>query len=195
MIHRDLFFPTTIYIKELGTHALNQYLEKKILDSSQKYNGMIRTNINSWHSKDDMFNMPEYKQITELLFSMQNNIFELEGLEPSPVIGSMWANVNPKGGQNSAHIHPNSLWSGVYYVKTPPNCGRLQVNDPRAIAAMVRPHYIKPQQPYQWREVNYEPVEGRCIMFPSWLEHRVEENKSNDVRISISFNFLQKRFL
>jgi ectoine hydroxylase-related dioxygenase (phytanoyl-CoA dioxygenase family) len=32
------------------------------------------------------------------------------------------------------------------------------------------------------------------IMFPAWLWHCVEENKSNDVRISVSFNFVQEGF-
>ena len=32
-------------------------------------------------------------------------------------LGNMWANVNPPGGYNRAHIHPNCTWSGVYYVK------------------------------------------------------------------------------
>jgi len=193
-MHRDLLFPTTIYIADIGNPNLNQDLENKIINWSNTDPGMRRTNINSWHSKDDMFHMPEYKDITNLLFQMQNQIYQEEGLEPEPILGSMWANVNPKGGFNASHIHPNSLWSGVYYVKTPPNCGRLQVNDPRAVAAMIRPHYIKEQKPHQWREVNYEPIAGRCIMFPSWLEHRVEPNQSDDIRISISFNFLQKRF-
>jgi len=193
-MHRDLFFPTAIYIADIGSEDLNKYLEKHIIDWSQKDTGMQRTNVNSWHSKDDMFHMPEYKQILDLLFQMQNQIYQEEGLEPEPVIGSMWANINPKGGFNTSHIHPNCLWSGVYYVKTPPNCGRLQIIDPRAIAAMIRPHYIKEQKPYQWRQIGYEPIAGRCIMFPSWLEHRVESNQSDDYRISISFNFIQKRF-
>jgi len=29
-------------------------------------------------------------------------------------------------------------------------------------------------------------------MFPAWLMHCVDPNKSNDIRISVSFNFLQK---
>ena len=41
---------------------------------------------------------------------------------------------------------------------------------------------------------SYEPLEGRIIMFPSWLWHCVEPNESNDIRISVSFNFLQKGF-
>ena len=43
-----------------------------------------------------------------------------------------------------------------------------------------------------WREVHYEPIAGRCIMFPSWLWHEVKPNESNDIRISVSFNFLQR---
>jgi hypothetical protein len=30
-------------------------------------------------------------------------------------------------------------------------------------------------------------------MFPFWLNHLVESNQSNDIRISVSFNFLQDR--
>jgi len=45
-----------------------------------------------------------------------------------------------------------------------------------------------------WRELFLEPQEGRLLMFPAWLWHRVEINKSEYLRISISFNFLQKGF-
>ena len=44
-----------------------------------------------------------------------------------------------------------------------------------------------------FRETHYEPIAGRCIMFPSWLMHCVDPNESNDIRISVSFNFLQKK--
>ena len=44
---------------------------------------------------------------------------------------------------------------------------------------------------YLWREVHFEPIAGRLIMFPSWLNHCVDPNQSNDIRISVSFNFLQ----
>ena len=45
-----------------------------------------------------------------------------------------------------------------------------------------------------YRDVNIEPIEGRMIMFPSWLWHSVEQNESNDIRISVSFNFVQDGF-
>ena len=43
-----------------------------------------------------------------------------------------------------------------------------------------------------YRETNCEPIAGRLIMFPSWVTHCVDPNDSDDLRISVSFNFLQK---
>jgi hypothetical protein len=107
----------------------------------------------------------------------------------------MWANINPPGGYNRTHIHPNSLWSGVYYVKTPKNCGHLKLEDPRSVALMTRPRQVPGEQPQRlWREVHYEPVCRKIIMFPAWLNHCVDPNQSNEIRISVSFNFMQKCF-
>jgi len=46
-----------------------------------------------------------------------------------------------------------------------------------------------------WREKSYEPIAGRLIMFPAWLTHCVDPNQSDDTRISVSFNFLQKSLI
>ena len=43
-----------------------------------------------------------------------------------------------------------------------------------------------------WREVHLKP-EGR-IIFPFYLWHSVAPNQSNDIRISVSFNFIQHGF-
>ena len=69
----------------------------------------------------------------------------------------------------------------------------LRIDDPRSVAAMSRPRMKKGAPPSRlWREHSYEPIPGKLIMFPSWLVHSVDSNESNDIRISISFNFLQK---
>ena len=39
-------------------------------------------------------------------------------------------------------------------------------------------------------EVRMAPEEGRMYVFPGWLEHGVEENKSDKDRVSIAFNVL-----
>jgi uncharacterized protein (TIGR02466 family) len=140
-----------------------------------------------------MAELPQFKKLVDMLYACQKTIYEQEHLDSEPVLGNMWANINPPGGMNRAHQHPNSLWSGVYYIKAPKNSGHLKIDDPRASAAMSRPKQKEgPVPPRLFRETHYEPIAGRCIMFPSWLMHCVDPNQSNDIRISVSFNFLQK---
>lgn len=193
MIFREEHFPTPIYISDLKNQNLNDDLEKNILAWANKDKGITRTNINGWHSTPDMYEKEEYKELVNLLYRAQMTIYQQEHLDSEAVLGGMWANINPPGGMNRAHVHPNSLWSGVYYVKASKNSGMLRIDDPRSVSAMSRPRMKEGVPPSRlWRELSYEPVPGKLIMFPSWLSHSVDPNESNDIRISVSFNFLQK---
>jgi len=190
---RELHFPTPVYIADIKHPTLNQELERDIMDWYKKDKGITRTNIQGWHSTTNMNDLPQFKKLVDMLYACQKTIYEQEHYESEPFLGNMWANINPPGGMNRAHQHPNSLWSGVYYVKAPKNCGHLKIDDPRASAAMWRPRQKDEEKPPRlYRETEYEPIVGRCIMFPSWLMHCVDPNNSNDIRISVSFNFLQK---
>ena len=192
-MYRDLLFPTPIYIANIEHPTLNQELERDIVAWSKQDKGITRTNVKGWHSPTNMAELPQFKKLVDMLYACQKTIYEQEHLDSEPVLGNMWANINPPGGMNRAHQHPNSLWSGVYYIKAPKNSGHLKIDDPRSSAAMVRPNQKKGPVPARlFRETHYEPIAGRCIMFPSWLMHCVDPNESNDIRISVSFNFLQK---
>ena len=190
---RELHFPTPIYILDIKDKNLNAQLERDVISWMNQDKGIKRTNIKGWHSTTNMHERPEFKRLVNALYEAQKKIYIEEHLESEPVLGNMWANVNPPGGMNRAHQHPNSLWSGVYYIKAEKNSGQLKIDDPRAAASMVRPKQKSEELSSRlWRETHYEPVAGRCIMFPSWVMHCVDPNESNDIRISVSFNFLQK---
>ena len=192
-MYRELHFPTPIYIADIKHLTLNQELERDIIAWSKQDKGITRTNVQGWHSTTNMHELPQFKKLVDMLYACQKTIYEQEYYESEPFLGNMWANINPPGGMNRAHQHPNSLWSGVYYIKAPKNCGHLKIDDPRASAAMCRPRQKEGKKPPRlYRETHYEPITGRCIMFPSWLMHCVDPNESNDIRISVSFNFLQK---
>ena len=195
MMFRELFFPTPVYIADLNEEGLNEQLERDIIAWANRDKGLNRTNIKGWHSTTNMNELPEYKRLIDLLFEAQRTIYQQEHLDSEPYLGNMWANINPPGAMNRAHMHPNSLWSGVYYVKALPNSGHLKVEDPRSIAAMSRPRQKEGPTPSRlWRETHFDPKPGRLIMFPAWLTHCVDPNNSNDIRISISFNFMQRCF-
>jgi uncharacterized protein (TIGR02466 family) len=190
---KEQFFPTHVYGKDVQLD--NNKMAQDIINWSNQDPGVSKTNYKGWHSTTDMANKPEYQQLVKELFKMQEEIFNNEHLDRSSRLGNMWANINPPGGMNQPHIHPNALFSGVYYIKSPIKSGRLKIYDPRPGVQFIMP-IRKPGNPGKdlWREANIDPVEGRIIMFPAWLWHAVEENQSNDIRISVSFNFIQNGF-
>ena len=189
----EKYFPTIVYGKDVQLD--NNQLARDIINWSNQDKGVSKTNYKGWHSTTDMAIKPEYSQLVSELKIMQKEIYNNEHLDRHAKLGNMWANINPPGGMNMPHIHPNSLFSGVYYIKTPLNSGRLKVIDPRPGVQTMMP-IRKPGNPGKdfWREIHMEAVPGRIIMFPAWLWHSVEENKSNDIRISVSFNFVQNGF-
>jgi len=190
---KEQFFPTTVYGKDLQLD--NNTLAQHIIQWSQQDQGVKKTNMNGWHSTTDMHLKKEYQVLVDELYKMQHEIYQEEWLARKPMLGNMWANINYSGGYNRPHVHPNCLFSGVYYVKTQPQCGELVVNDPRPGIQTMMPTRKSGQPPkHLWREAHIEPIQGRLIMFPAWLWHCVEPNQSNDMRISVSFNFVQEGF-
>jgi uncharacterized protein (TIGR02466 family) len=193
MLIKEQFFPTTVYGKDLQLD--NNTLAQHIIQWSQQDQGVKKTNMNGWHSTTDMHLKKEYQVLVDELYKMQHEIYQEEWLDRRPMLGNMWANINYSGGYNRPHVHPNCLFSGVYYVKTQPQCGELVVNDPRPGIQTMMPTRKSGQPPkHLWREAHIEPIQGRLIMFPAWLWHCVEPNQSNDMRISVSFNFVQEGF-
>ena len=190
----EYHFPTPVYIQEIfNAVELNQYLEQKILQWSQQDKGVSKTNAGGWHSTTDMNQKKEYNVLTKELFAMQDKIFKKELLTQKPGLGNMWANINYPGNFNRPHLHPNSLFSGVYWVKAPEKSGNLMLYEPRPGVHTTMPNRKEGKLPPElWREIHYQPKAGTAIMFPSWLWHEVKPNKSNDIRISVSFNFLQR---
>ena len=189
----EKFFPTLVYGKDIELN--NKQLARDIVNWSNQDKGVEKTNYKGWHSTTDMANKPEYQVLVNELFKMQQDIYEKEHLDRQPKLGNMWANINPPEGMNQPHIHPNALFSGVYYVQSNPKAGRLKIYDPRPGAQINMPTR-KSGDPGRdlWRDANIEPIPGRIIMFPAWLWHSVEPNQSDDIRISVSFNFIQDGF-
>ena len=190
---REEFFPTSVFGKDIKLD--NDKLTQDIINWSNQDPGVSKTNVKGWHSTTDMASKPEYQPLVNELMIMCKDVFKEEWLDREPVLGNMWANINPKEGSNQPHIHPNSLFSGVYYVKSNPQAGRLKIYDPRPGAQIVMPARLEGRPPkHLWRDANLDPIPGRIIIFPAWLWHSVESNQSDDLRISISFNFIQHGF-
>ena len=193
MLNQDNFWPTVFYYEDLiNSEKFNQELEEKILAWSKADTGLNKTNRNGWHSTTDMHTRLEFKELVDVLYQMQFEIYQKENLAGEPFLGNMWANLNYPGGSNAMHIHPNSLWSGAYYVAAESTSGNIYFEDPRAVSLMTMPRRTTEQPVNERRIIDSLPQAGRLIMFPSWVNHGVRENLSDKNRISVSFNFIQK---
>jgi uncharacterized protein (TIGR02466 family) len=198
-LQRKVLFPTPVYFKDIpDAKKLNKYLFKHIKAwRKADPSGEKKTNSGfGWHSKTDMNQRKEYNPLTQELFKMAEECNKDYGVQPKLGLGNMWANVSPTYSYNKTHTHPNSLWSGVYYVKVPKTSGKLFLEDPRPGPNNYMPRRADNIPEALWRVCAYTPIEGRMIFFPSWLPHGVDLNMNTEKgeknwRVSVSYNFIQ----
>ena len=102
-----------------------------------------------------------------------------------------WVNRHPTKSGAPQHYHSNSVYSGVYYLQTPPQCGNLILYDPlgneRIFKSTIGILFNKANESNS-STVNLPQREGTLVLFPAFLKHSVEKNLSSDDRLSIAFD-------
>ena len=188
----NLLFPTPVWTIQLENYkTINEKMFEYIKDAQIKdQKGISKSNIKGWHSKD--FNMQENEPknfIKFILPAIEQVITDMnwEKQKQSININNMWAIINTGGSANLRHQHGNSTISGAYYVRAPKNSGDIVFYDPRPAPVYTYPKALNPN--LLNAQVNgISPKEGALVLFPSYLDHSVNENLSNEERIVISFN-------
>ena len=105
------------------------------------------------------------------------------------IMTDFWVNIMPQNTIHTAHIHPQSVISGTFYVSTPKNCSSIQFEDPRLGYFMNAPQVNPKGEDHNQRFIQIEPKAGELVLFESWLKHEVPLNSSKEPRISVSFNY------
>lgn len=206
-IKEELYFSTPIFAGRLDEASeMNPGLLDLIYgERDQDEAGTERSNyraLNGWHSRVTLHRDPAYADLVGAIEQQMALVSEESGYDPAYrlAITSMWAIINGPGGFNRAHIHPQCLWSGVYYLQTPPGCGDIEFTDPRTMLVMDPPRYIpnKTRKRSRWTKVTYTPEPGKLVLFPAWLYHGVAPNLTESTgdaadRVIISFNAVQEK--
>ena len=186
-------FASPLFIRTLDLPDISSF----ILDMSGNTKGQNQTNIGGWQSP--MFHNPIDSIIDPMWEAIEhqcNACHTQLGLTGRVRIQSMWFNVSSKGNFNWRHAHVGSVHSGTYYVKAPPDSGDIVFFNPNyfaALSAWVRvlpngsetDNIIKAVRP---NEVYVKPHKNLFTMFPSWLEHCVKPNETDEKRISVAFD-------
>ena len=182
-------WPTTTYTFTVN-NIDNAYIKNKVLEREQKGLGFRFDPIQGggWQSNKDLLDYEFSFLKQSLLIGINEILSQIYVDDASVKMINSWANISRKGEYTMPHIHEESSWSCVYYV-TPTEDANLYFKDPRLLEYMDKSHHHL-RQPYanmiRKRPFNADEV----ILFPSWLEHGVGPNTSDDARMSIACNFL-----
>jgi uncharacterized protein (TIGR02466 family) len=161
--------------------------EKKYISELE----MIENSGNLMSKNDKILHSQELSDlrlfIDEQILLFKNKLLQMKD-ENEIYITQSWANSSASSQFHPKHKHPNSVISGVMY---------FDENSDESLPP-IRFHRSQEMFPleFEYDQLNefnagcrsFETAQGRLMLFPSLLEHDVDQNKSERVRTSISFN-------
>tara|TARA_Y100000361_G_scaffold135500_1_gene135441 strand:+ start:185 stop:775 length:591 start_codon:yes stop_codon:yes gene_type:complete len=189
----ESLFPTVMFHWDVDSFEENKkeiikycYAEKK-----RDPQGIVKSNSGGWQSDSDHH---EGSIIYSFLKKEVSNYLSSRCIFKDEVtidFDNMWININQKGDYNLIHNHPDCSLSGVLWIKTPENSGKLMLVNPNDFvqSRMINLFQSWVRDDYAIHNAYYmDLVPGRVVLFPSHLLHGVQSNESRQDRISVSFN-------
>lgn len=170
----------------------NQDEEKGIKGNQRSYT----FGYTSFHKHKTLHKREHFKPLTKLVVNKAEEYasyylgWDIEKYKLC--ISSLWVNINSKYSYHELHNHPESFLSGVYYLQIPSNSGGIILHDPREQLRFGEPK-LAHKNSFNAKVVKWEPVAGKIFMFPGWLYHSVEQNHSDEDRVSVAFNLSHAR--
>ena len=132
-------------------------------------------------------NIPNVKNI--LLQKIKDILSDL-GYDNEFMISTSWFRKIEKDCSGRLHSHKNSFYSGVYYFdEYDEDSGEIEFTNPLIINS---DYLIYPKNPNQYNIIYAQlPVQRKkLILFPSFLQHNILYNGSDNDRYSLAFNII-----
>lgn len=190
-IKTQSLFPTYVWTSLFtDREQLNANLLEQAYAMRDKHpEGVTKSNENGWQSDNVVQQMDEFRDLNLRIIQICERIGQSQLFQSNLVYRHQaWVNISPPGASNKIHYHANCHFSGVYYISLKaPECGSIFFRDPRVVNRMLT-YPTDQRTDFTAEEVSMPPEEGRIYVFPGWLEHGVNVNRSDQDRISISFN-------
>jgi uncharacterized protein (TIGR02466 family) len=188
-----MLFPTAPFTGKLSDLGACDRVEKVLRDLQKKGQGVsVNFDAAAYMTPDNLRTLPEMQELVDLIMRESEQILEAYKIQrESHYITNMWANITHPNRRHHMHVHPNCLFSGIIYIKTPKNCGPTMFASPRQLTRMIEPNFTAKN------EINsdvfvFSPEKGRMLIWPSYLPHAVEHGNAdeNEDRIVVAFNIM-----
>jgi uncharacterized protein (TIGR02466 family) len=189
----NMLFPTPLFTGKLSDITACDRVEKKLREMQKSGQGVPHDfGKFAFLTHDNIQTLPEMNELVDLIMKEAGQILDIYKIKrDSHYITNMWANITHPNHRHHMHIHPNCLFSGIVYIKTPKNCGPTMFVDPKIHARMIEPTFTENNNFNS--AVFVAPAEkGRMLMWPSYLSHAVEYGTANEDedRIVVAFNIM-----
>lgn len=160
-------------------------------DLKNRKPGLSKSSRGGWQCSDIENPNEAYVNLMRLCDQAIMQVHLSMGLKeefPSYIEGS-WININPPQSYNIKHLHPRSLFSGVYYAQVPDgDCGNLIFHRDNLVLSYIPDYIVEDWNDLTSGTATYKIQTGMLLIFPSWFEHSVSPNFTGKDRISIAFN-------
>ena len=144
----------------------------------------------SWQSHHQLHFAGEFRGLADAVQAAAGAVLDhLRIGSQELLITGCWANVSAPGARHGTHSHPNNFLSGTYYVQVHDGADTLNFHDPRPQCGLIRPP-VEELTADNADQIVVKVEEGTLLLFPAWLQHSVSPNRSQDLRVSISFNLM-----
>ena len=189
MDHQKIFYTNLFVIDDFIPTATNA--EKERIEGMKKYISDLwskRDYDDNWQTKSaNLHKQKEFRFFADLIILTSKRIIEqLDYKVEDITITDMWANVLKDTEHHPMHTHSNNFLSGTYYLQSDQKAS-IVFHDPRPAADVIVPRK-KETTLNNSSLLSYASKQNRAVIFPSWLPHWVQQNKSKSKRISIAWN-------
>jgi len=187
----------TIFGTPIGLVKIEQNTDILQADNN-RFKSIINEENPSWRPARASENMrilefyPEIKKI--LLDHFISFSSQVLGLNNQFQISTSWLTKCEQGEESGDfHFHANSFWSGIYYYgENYCESSSLEFENPLIHYMKDYGFYITPEKITQYNNLTGKiaPTKNTLIFFPSFLNHRILEHKSEFPRYSLAFNMV-----
>ena len=191
-------FPVPIHQFDVNKFSeIKDKLIDYVYDCKKNYSeGSSTSYRGGWQSITFSFNDKDEKNILQSFLT--NCLAEFSFIKKSVNLSvRAWVNISKPGSYLAKHHHPDCNLAGVLWIKAPQNSGDIVFDSPKTFDPFLQLAKNREIDSYTddfkdksniHLDYYFPPTEGRILIFPSHLDHQVRENKSNEDRISVSFN-------
>ena len=189
-------FPVGLYAQpDVLTPEENDILISKVYQLRTVFGaGNTQDWLSGTRSPDNCYkqsNIAEYLEFKPLVERITQCVHELareHGSDDDYFCTEGWYNIYSSNRYQEYHVHPNSIFSAVYFMKSGEDSQGLHIKRPD-YGGMLPPKNKKRDTPFNQEVIIAPPQERTVIIFRSYLEHCVPPSNLKTDRVTVALNF------